>query len=323
MNVLVTGACGYIGSHVVRELGRAGHHVIAVDDLSYGNRWAVPAHVPFSQVGVGDSKAIQNLCSEHGIEAAMHFAAFIDSGESVSDPAKYYTNNVAGSLAFFQTLQRCRIRRIIFSSTAAVYGDPLQIPIEEDHPLRPLSPYGRTKMMCEMILEDFRSAYEMSYTTLRYFNVAGAAEDGSLGEAHEPETHLIPRILMAARKASPKLQVFGDDYETSDGTCVRDYVHVEDLARAHVLALEKQRPGEGKVYNVGGEKGFSVREVIAVCAAVTGREFDVSVLKRRFGDPPVLVACRKKIYKELGWESRFPGLETIVAHAWRWHSRPG
>lgn len=320
MNVLVTGGAGYIGSHAVRELLAAGHQVTVIDDLSNGHREALPQAAYFVEGNIKDSALVQKAVRDFKIEAAMHFAAFIEVGESVADPQKYYFNNFTNALSLLSDLRDCGVNKFVFSSTAAVYGNPEKTPIEEDQRRDPINPYGRSKMMVEMALEDFCKAYGLGYTILRYFNVAGAHPDGNIGEDHHPESHLIPRILSAARNPGEELKIFGTDYPTPDGTCIRDYVHVSDLARAHVLALEKTAAQKGDIYNVGSETGFSVREVIAACEKVTGRKLKVIEHDRRPGDPAILVASSSKIRKHLNWERKFPDIETIVEHAWRWHT---
>jgi UDP-glucose 4-epimerase len=319
MKVLVTGGAGYIGSHAVKMLVEEGHEVMVLDNLSKGHLPAIHKKANYTIGNVADTDLVRALLTENKIEAVMHFAAFIEVGESVTNPDIYYQNNFANALAMLRGMKLAGVKRIVFSSTAAVYGNPFQVPIAETHPLQPINPYGRSKMMTEMAIEDFSSAYGFGYTILRYFNVAGAAPDGTIGEAHEPESHLIPRILAAAQGKTPEVKIFGTDYETPDGTCIRDYIHVEDLARAHVLALEAQKPGLGSVYNLGSEKGFSVREVIDACQKVTGLSIQVEEHGRRPGDPPVLVASSARIRQELGWRRKHADIETIISHAWNWH----
>lgn len=319
MKVLVTGGAGYIGSHAVRELLDSGHQVVVLDDVSNGHEEAVDKRAAFVRGSTEDVDLLVQRMNLHGIEAVMHFAANIEVGESVTDPYKYYENNFSNTIHLLEAMNICGVKKIVFSSTAAVYGDPERTPIEENAPRAPINPYGRSKMMTEMALEDGLRAYGIGYTVLRYFNVAGASPDSSIGEDHKPESHLIPRILTAAREGKA-VKIFGADYPTKDGTCIRDYVHVVDLARAHVMALEKMQEGVGTIYNLGSEKGFSVREVIAACEKVTGRKINVEETARRPGDPAVLVASSGKIRRELGWERKYPDMETIVAHAWNWHT---
>jgi UDP-glucose 4-epimerase len=320
MNVLVTGGAGYIGSHAVRELVSHGHRVVVVDNLSHGHREAIDPRARLIEGSTSDLSLLTRAFASHAIEAVMHFAADIEVGESVVNPHKYYQNNFSNSLTLLSAIQSAGIKKLVFSSTAAVYGNPERTPILETARREPINPYGRSKMMVEMAIEDFCRAYGMGYTILRYFNVAGASPDARIGEDHHPESHLIPRILMAARDPKEMVRIFGTDYPTPDGTCVRDYVHVVDLVRAHVLAIERMKSGEGRIYNLGSENGFSVRDVIAACERVTGRRLSVSEESRRAGDPAVLVASSRLIREELGWQPLYPSMETIVAHAWHWHS---
>jgi UDP-glucose 4-epimerase len=319
MNVLVTGGAGYIGSHAVRKLVGDGHNVVVVDNCGNGHKEAVPEKVPLFQVDISDKTEIRRIVKSHKVEAVMHFAAYIEVAESVKDPSKYYNNNFSKALVLFDTLKEEGVKKIVFSSTAAVYGQPDYTPIDENHPQRPINPYGKSKLMVEGALSDLASAYGLGYVSLRYFNVAGASPDASIGEDHHPETHLIPRILKTAMNSTEAVQIYGTDYGTPDGTCVRDYVHVEDLVAAHLLALNAIQQGQGKVYNLGSEKGFSVREVIEACRAVTGAPLRAEERERRPGDPAILVASSAKIRAELNWRPEYPDLRTIVAHAWRWH----
>jgi UDP-glucose 4-epimerase len=320
MNVLVTGGAGYIGSHAVRELVAHGHRVVVLDNLSHGHRESIDPRAKFIEGSTSDLTLLTRTFASHAIEAVMHFAADIEVGESVVNPHKYYQNNFANSLTLLSAIQSAGIKKLVFSSTAAVYGNPEKTPIVESSRREPINPYGRSKMMVEMAIEDFCRAYGMGYTILRYFNVAGASPDGRIGEDHHPESHLIPRILMAAREPDEIVRIFGTDYPTPDGTCIRDYVHVVDLVRAHVLAIEKITAGEGRVYNLGSENGFSVREVISACEKVTGQKLNVSEEARRPGDPAVLIASSRAIRDGLNWQQLYPSIETIVAHAWHWHS---
>ena len=318
MRVLVTGGAGYIGSHTVRHLLAAGHDVTVLDNLRLGHRRAVPA----DRLVVGDLRdadLVDDLLAGRRVEAVVHFAAFTAVGESVADPAKYYANNLAGSLGLLDRCRRNGVGRLVFSSTAAVYGDPEAVPIPEDAPLRPVNPYGRTKLAFEGALADYAAAYPFGYCALRYFNAAGAAADATIGEDHTPETHLIPLVIRAATGKLPRVTVFGTDYPTADGTCVRDYVHVDDLAAAHVLALGAIRPGEGRAYNVGIGRGYSVREVIRTVEEVTGLKVPVAEGPRRAGDPPALVADAARLRADLGWRPRYDTLKAVVETAWRWH----
>lgn len=321
MSVLVTGGAGYIGSHAVQELLREGFDVVVLDDLSKGHREAIDRSVPFYQASLSDTGQLQSIFREHSIEAVLHFAAFIEVGESVRDPERYYRNNFCNALQLLQAMKDHGVGKFIFSSTAAVYGNPLSIPIDEDHPRCPINPYGRSKMMTELAAEDFCRAYGMGCTILRYFNVAGASPDARIGEAHEPETHLIPRVLATAHTGTGTVDIYGTDYPTEDGTCIRDYVHVIDLVRAHILALKSAQPSQSRVYNLGSESGFSVRQVIETCQNVVGRKLEVHAHERRPGDPAILIASSRKIRRELRWERRYPDLRTIIEHAWHWHAR--
>ncbi len=319
MRVLVTGGAGYIGSHAVRELINSGHSVTVLDNLSNGHEEALDPRANFIHGSTGDMDLLLQRLHAHQIEAVMHFAADIEVGESVTNPYKYYNNNFSHALNLLHAMMKVGIKKFVFSSTAAVYGNPERTPIEETQRRQPINPYGRSKMMTEMAIEDFSHAHGLAYTILRYFNVAGASPDASIGEDHQPESHLIPRILQAARDGG-EVKIFGTDYDTEDGTCIRDYVHVVDLARAHVLALEKMEEGKGNIYNVGSENGFSVREVIAACEEVVGRKLQVKEEQRRPGDPAILVASSACICRELGWNPLYPKIHTIVQHAWHWHS---
>ncbi len=318
MRILVTGGAGYIGGFTVRRLLAKGHTVTAFDNLTAGHRAAVPAECLI----VGDLRDIDHLDHQlvvNRIEAVVHFAASAYVGESVTNPSKYYQNNLLNSLNLLERVRRHDIRRFVFSSTCATYGDPQELPLTEDHPQRPVSPYGNTKLAFEYMLRDYSAAYGIGFAALRYFNAAGASADGKHGEHHDPETHLIPLVLQVALGQRPHIDVFGTDYPTPDGTCVRDYVHVEDLAEAHLLALEKMVPGVGAAFNVGTGTGNSVREVIRACEQVTGKKIAMKEAPRRAGDPPVLVAGADKIRQELGWSPKFPDLRSIVETAWDWH----
>ena len=318
MRVLVTGGAGYIGSHTVRLLLASGHEVWVYDNLVLGHRASVPA----DRLIVADllePARIDHALVSRRIEAVVHFAAASLVGESVTNPALYYRNNVIGSLNLLDQLRRHDIRRLVFSSTCATYGIPKNVPIDEDELQAPINPYGNTKLAVEKALMDHASAYGLGVGILRYFNAAGASPKGDIGEDHDPESHLIPLVIAAALGRRPAIQVFGDDYPTPDGTCVRDYIHVDDLASAHLLALEKLTPGEVLVCNLGTGQGHSVREVIRAVEAVSGRAVPVAIGPRRAGDPPVLVAAAAKAARVLGWSPRYRNLEEVVKTAWDWH----
>lgn len=319
MRVLVTGGAGYIGSHTVKALLNAGHEVVVFDDLSTGHAEAV-RDVPLVRGDVTRAADLKRALEAHEVEAVMHFAAKSLVGESMQDPAKYYVNNVAGGASLLECLREAGVKAMIFSSTAAVYGEPEATPIPEDHPLLPTSVYGRTKLMFEQMLADYAQVYDLRYAALRYFNAAGADPKGEIGEDHNPETHLIPIVLQAALGQREAVTIYGTDYDTPDGTCIRDYIHVSDLADAHVLALEALFAGAPSgVYNLGNGNGFSVRQVIETAEAVVGRPIPVKEGARRAGDPAVLVAGSERAKRELGWTPRFPDLKEIVRTAWEWH----
>ena len=319
MNILVTGAAGYIGSHTVRELVADGQNVIALDNLSHGHRVSVHQSAIFVQGSTSDAKLLRETLTHHKIEAVMHFAADIEVGESVINPSKYYRNNFSNAIELLDAMNECGVKKLVFSSTAAVYGNPMRTPIEESDLRAPINPYGRSKMMTEMAIEDHGLAHGLGFAILRYFNVVGASPDTSIGEDHRPESHLLPRLLMALHSGSAEAQIFGTDYPTPDGTCVRDYVHVVDLALAHILALKKIVPAQGQIFNLGSENGSSVRDVIGAVEKVTGSRMNVIIQERRAGDPAILVASSRKIREALGWERRYPDLKTAVEHAWAWH----
>jgi UDP-glucose 4-epimerase len=321
MNVLVTGAAGYIGSHALRHVERAGHAVFALDNLSRGHREAVPRSVPLVECDVRDTERVERALREHRIECVLHFAAFAYVGESVEKPLDYYDNNTRGTLSLIHAIHAAGVRRMVFSSTCATYGQPEQTPIREDTPQAPINPYGWSKLFSERMLRDYAAATPgFRCAALRYFNVAGAALDGSVGEDHDPETHLIPVILQAALGRREKVVVFGEDYPTPDGTCIRDYVHVEDLVDAHVVVMEKLVPGFA-AYNLGIGRGYSVREIIDAARAVVGRPFTVEVGPRRAGDPPSLYADASKIERELGWRARHTDIAETVRSALAWLER--
>jgi UDP-glucose 4-epimerase len=321
--ILVTGGAGYIGSHAVLALQQAGYDVLVLDNLSNGHRELVEGlQVKLAVGDVSDRPLLDDLFATHPIAAVMHFAAYTAVGESVTDPGKYYHNNVAGTLTLLEAMVSASINQLVFSSTCALYGNPKFVPITEDHPQDPISPYASSKQMVERILTDFDLAYGLKSVRFRYFNAAGADPGGLLGEDHQPETHLIPLVLLAALGKVETLSIFGTDYPTSDGTCVRDYIHVSDLAQAHVLGLKYlQNGGKSDVFNLGNGSGFSVREVIEAAQIVTQRQIKVTERERRPGDPPVLVGSSDKAQKILGWQPQYPDLETILTHAWQWHQQ--
>jgi UDP-glucose-4-epimerase GalE len=319
MRILVTGGAGYIGSHSVKHFLERGHEVWVYDNLSVGHKASVPAE----RLIVGDLSEIPRLDQtlvQNQIDSVVHFAAFTYVGDSVREPGKYYQNNLVNTLNLLDCLRRHDIQRFVFSSTAATYGVPERVPIPEDAAQHPINPYGSSKLAVEQALADYSAAYGWGTAALRYFNAAGASSDGALGEDHDPETHLIPLILKSVLGQRPALQIFGTDYPTPDGTCIRDYIHVEDLADAHLLALEKLAPGQRLTYNLGIGRGYSVREVIRTAEDVTGKPVPVKEAPRRPGDPPSLVASSDKIRRELGWSPRFTELRAIIETSWRWHS---
>ena len=319
MKILVTGGAGYVGSHAARYLDLAGHEIWVYDNLSAGHRAAAPPG-RLIEGDLHDQAKLTAVLHEKRIEAVMHFAAFALVGESVSHPAKYYHNNVLGSLSLFETMRNAGVGKIVFSSTTATYGAPEKTPISEEEPQRPINPYGFTKLVIERALDDYARAYGFAYAALRYFNAAGASPRGDLGEDHTPESHLIPIVLQVALGQRERITVFGDDYPTRDGTCIRDYIHVDDLASAHALALARLTPGEGLKLNLGTGQGQSVREVVDACRRVTGRDIPMEIGPRRPGDPPELVADSRRARDTLNWTPKYVELDAIVATAWRWHS---
>lgn len=316
MNILLTGGAGYIGSVTAEALLEKGHKVVVYDNLSTGHPEAVPPKAVFVQGDLSQKEVLKDLMRAGEIDAVVHFAASSIVSESVADPAKYYSNNLVNGLSLLEAMRESAVKRIIFSSTAAVYGDPRQVPIKEEDPTLPTNPYGETKLAIEKMLAWHSNAYGISYVALRYFNAAGASP--ALGEDHSPETHLIPLVLQATMGKRESVTVNGIDYSTPDGSCIRDYIHVMDLAGAHVLALEAQG---NKVYNLGNGEGYSVLEVIRAVEKVTGRTVPVKHGPRRPGDPPILVASAEKIQKELGWKPKFASLESIIESAWRWRQK--
>lgn len=317
--ILITGGAGYIGAHANKALFRKGYETIVIDNLIYGHKeflkWG-----NYVQGDLGDLEALRLVFREHPVKAVMHFAAFAYVGESVEDPQKYYINNVKNTLNLLQAMLENEVRYFIFSSSCAVYGNPLKIPIPEDHPQNPINPYGQTKSMVESILRDYSNAYGLRYASLRYFNAAGADPDTEIGEWHEPETHLIPIVLDVAAGQMDHVKIFGTDYDTHDGTCIRDYIHVTDLADAHLLALEYLfKGGKSDVFNLGNGSGFSVKEVVEQARRVTGKDIKAVEWARRPGDPPVLVGSSEKAMKILKWRPRYNDLSVIIETAWEWH----
>ena len=321
LEILVVGGAGYIGSHMVEMLLEQGHRVVTLDDLSNGHRDAVLGG-EFVQGNVGDAALLDQVFGVHYFDGVMHFASYIQVGESVIHPAKYYHNNVTTTLVLLDAMRRHNVRNFIFSSTAAIFGEPHYTPIDEKHPEHPINPYGRTKRMVEEILSDYDQAYGLKSVCLRYFNAAGADPEGRLGERHDPETHLVPLVLQAASGRREAISVFGRDYDTPDGTCIRDYIHIVDLCGAHLLALEQLvAGGESAAYNLGNGSGFSVQEVIDTAREVTGREIRVIDAPRRAGDPARLVADSRLARERLGWNPQFNDLHTIIQHAWNWERK--
>ncbi len=316
MRVLVTGGAGYIGSVTVAELLRAGHEVTVYDNLSHGYAQAVPRGVELIRGEVADRETLDTVFRSHGIEAVMHFAALVEAGESMQVPERYFRNNTASTLTLLEAMLAAGVKRLVFSSTAALYGEPETIPIRESDALKPTNVYGESKLLVERMLSWFHRIHDLRYASLRYFNAAGATRE--FGEAHQPESHLVPLILQVALGQRKDIAIYGTDYPTRDGTCIRDYIHVVDLADAHILALGALERDGQLIYNLGNGRGFSVREVIDVARRVTGHPIPAVEAARRPGDPAVLVASSEKIKRELGWQPRFAELETIVRSAWEW-----
>ncbi len=318
--ILVVGGAGYVGSHACKALDQAGFLPVTYDDLSTGFASAV-RWGPLVEGRMSDSARLQAAIAEYKPVAAMLFAGSIAVGESVADPSKYYRNNVGGILALLEVFRAKDLNRLVFSSTAAVYGEPQSVPIHEDHPLRPTNPYGWTKLIIEQVLSDYANAYGLRSTSLRYFNAAGGDPDGNIGENHDPETHLIPLVLDTALGKRAQIDVFGDDYDTPDGTCVRDYIHVDDLASAHILALRRiiaTQEGGAEAFNLGNGNGFSVREVIEAAQSVTGKEIPTRMAPRRAGDPAILISSAERAREVLDWKPQRANLETQIADAWKW-----
>jgi UDP-glucose 4-epimerase len=319
--VLVTGGAGYIGSHVVKELRKKGYQPLVYDNLSTGHQWAV-GKAEFIEGDLADKGKLQAVFEKKKPLAVMHCAGSIVVSESVEKPELYFRNNVINSFHLLEAMLAAGVKCFIFSSSAAVYGNPHQVPIVEDHPLSPVNPYGEGKVFVEKALRWYEEAHGLEYISLRYFNAAGADPEGELGEAHNPETHLIPLILAVAAGKRPFVEIYGTDYDTPDGTCIRDYIHVTDLAQAHILSLEALLNGAtSRVYNLGNQKGFSVREVVACARMVTGHPIPIHEASQRQGDPPVLVASSERIKKELGWRPLYNDLKVIIETAWGWIQR--
>ena len=319
--ILITGGAGYIGSHVVKELGRKGYQPLVYDNLSTGHRWAVKKDA-LREGDLGDKEKLRVVIEKEKPLAVMHCAGSTVVSESVERPELYFRNNVINSYNLLEAMLACEVKYFIFSSSAAVYGNPQQVPIVEDHPLSPVNPYGDGKVFVERALRWYEQAHGLSYISLRYFNAAGADPEAELGEAHNPETHLIPRILEVALDKRPCIEIYGIDYDTPDGTCIRDYIHVTDLAQAHILALEALLNGiPGTIYNLGNQRGFSVKEVVDCAREVTNHPIPVRASSRREGDPPVLVASSELIKKALGWTPHYNDLKVIIETAWRWERK--
>jgi UDP-glucose 4-epimerase len=318
MAVLVTGGAGYIGSHTVRKLRRQGVEVVVLDNLSRGHIESIPGNVHFEKADLMDVESLKNAIGKYKIDSVIHFAAFAYVGESVENPALYYSNNVVGSFNLVKVITEFGIRKFVFSSTCSIYGNPENVPISEKEPANPINPYARTKYMIENILSDFETAYGLKYAALRYFNAAGDSDDSTIGESHNPEPHLIPLVLYTALGKRESIKIYGDDYETPDGTCIRDYIHVNDLADAHIKALKYIEKGESTIINLGTGKGYSVKEIVDAAIKVTGKEIKSEITGRRAGDPAILVADNKKAKEILGWKPEYD-LERILETAWSWH----
>lgn len=319
--ILVTGGAGYIGSHYVLSALERGDEIVVLDNLVYGHKEAVLDGATLITGDMGDAALLDDIFTKYPIDAVIHFAAYAYVGESVTDPAKYYRNNTFATLAVLDAMRRHNVKNFVFSSTCATYGNPQYVPMDEKHPQDPINPYGESKLFVEKILKAYDHAYGLKFTALRYFNAAGADPKGRIGESHEPETHLIPLILQTAMGKRESISVFGTDYDTPDGTALRDYIHIFDLGSAHTLALERLRSGaDSDFYNLGSEQGYSVREVIAACEKVSGKPIKVMEAPRRAGDPPRLVASAGKAKSALGWQPKFQDLEEIIQTAWKWET---
>ena len=319
MRIFVAGGAGYVGSHCVKRLAAGGHDVVVFDNLVAGHRAAVDSKAAFVQGDLADRGAIDAVLAGGGFDAVMHFAAFLNVGESVFEPLKYFRNNVANTLNLLEAMRAADVKRFVFSSTCAVYGEPEQLPIVEELPKDPINPYGATKLAVEWMLRDSARAWGLGAVALRYFNASGAAADGSIGEDHDPEIHLIPLVLQVALGQRELIKVFGTDYPTPDGSCIRDYIHVEDLAEAHSLAIEGLTAGAFEAFNVGTGRGNSVLEIIEAARAVTGHAIPAEHVGRREGDPPLLFANSDKLRERFGWQPRFVDVRETIETAWRWH----
>jgi UDP-glucose 4-epimerase len=320
--ILIAGGAGYIGSHMAWHLYDKSEKIIVLDNFSSGSRELLPSDITIIEGSIGDARLLEKIFSEYTISAVMHFAAFIEVGESVTNPAKYYKNNVLDTITLLDVMRKHDVNYFIFSSTAATYGEPQYTPIDLQHPNLPLNPYGRSKLMVEQILADYDTAYGLKSVCLRYFNACGADPKGRTGECHDPESHLIPIILQVANGRRAAIKIFGDDYPTPDGTCVRDYIHIVDLCSAHDLALRKlMQSNDSKRYNLGNGQGFSVKQVIDTVADVTGKSIKVESAARRAGDPAILVADASAAINELGWQPQYPNLRDIIKHAWAWEQQ--
>lgn len=319
MNVMVTGGAGYIGSHAVKRLREAGHKVVVLDNLYRGHKEAIPADVAFEPLDLRQTDLVTQTLLRHRVECVMHFAALAYVGESVTQPLEYYDANTNGSLSLLRAMNKAQVKRLVFSSTCATYGQPEKMPITEDTPQKPINPYGWSKLVVEYMLKDYAAANkDFAYAALRYFNVAGSAADGSIGEDHEPETHIIPVLLNTALGKVACANIFGEDYPTPDGTCIRDYIHVEDLVDAHSVVMGKLQPGDQRFYNLGIGRGYTVKQVVDAAKKVTGINFNVKVGPRRPGDPPSLYANASKIQNELGWKAKYTEIEPMIETAWKW-----
>ena len=322
-NILVTGGAGYVGSHACKALAEAGYLPITYDNLERGHAWAVQWG-PLEEGDILDRERLDAVIRQYQPDAVMHFAAYAYVGESVTAPEKYFRNNTTGSKTLLEAMRDHGIPFLVFSSTCATYGNPVHIPITEDHPQKPINPYGESKLQVEQKLQEFHDKDNIRYISLRYFNAAGADPDRKIGEAHEPETHLVPLVLQTALGMQPAIEIFGADYDTADGTCIRDYIHVSDLADAHVNALvHLQKNGSSQSLNLGTGKGNSVREIIAVARDVTGRDIPEKIADRRPGDPPVLIASAERATKLLDWQPQRSDIQEIIETAWHWHNRKG